>query len=129
MDLARLVWWQGASAHRHEASVSELKTRVQVRLYPAPEQAALLTACCKEYIGTRNVPVQNLCGGIRPGGQHQVFHRPSAKCRQASGVARCMRVVPRTRRVMRAISATHMAAYGRVGHRDAVGRAIAAAGL
>jgi hypothetical protein len=40
--------------------VSELKTTVPVRLYPTPEQAAILRAHCREYISTINVLVQAL---------------------------------------------------------------------
>jgi putative transposase len=40
--------------------VSELKTTVPVRLYPTPEQAALLRAHCQEYISTINVLVAAL---------------------------------------------------------------------
>jgi hypothetical protein len=40
--------------------VSELKTTVQVRLYPTAEQAALLRAHCWEYISIVNVLTQAL---------------------------------------------------------------------
>jgi putative transposase len=46
--------------------MSELKTTVPVRLYPTPEQAALLRAHCQEYIGTINVLVQALDSAVLP---------------------------------------------------------------
>jgi putative transposase len=46
--------------------VSELKTTVQVRLYPTPEQAAVLRAHCQEYIRTINVLVQALDSDVLP---------------------------------------------------------------
>jgi len=48
--------------------VSELKTTVQVRLYPTPEQAALLRAHCREYISTVNVLVVALDSDVLPDG-------------------------------------------------------------
>jgi hypothetical protein len=46
--------------------MSELKTTVQVRLYPTPEQAALLRAHCPEYISTIHVLTQALDCGVLP---------------------------------------------------------------
>lgn len=46
--------------------MSELKTTVQVRLYPTPEQAALLRAHCQEYISTINVLVAALESDVLP---------------------------------------------------------------
>jgi IS605 OrfB family transposase len=46
--------------------VSELKTTVQVRLYPTPEQATLLRAHCQEYISAINVLTQALDYGVLP---------------------------------------------------------------
>jgi putative transposase len=48
--------------------VSELKTTVQVRLSPTPEQAALLRAHCQEYISTVNVLVAALDTDVLPDG-------------------------------------------------------------
>jgi putative transposase len=48
--------------------VSELKTTVPVRLYPTPEQAALLRTHCQEYISTINVLVQALDSDVLPEG-------------------------------------------------------------
>jgi len=48
--------------------VSELKTTVHIRLYPTPEQAALLRAHCQEYISTVNVLVQALDSEVLPDG-------------------------------------------------------------
>jgi putative transposase len=48
--------------------VSELKTTVQVRLYPTPEQAAMLRAHCQEYISTINALVQALDSDVLPQG-------------------------------------------------------------
>jgi IS605 OrfB family transposase len=50
--------------------VSELKTTVQVRLYPTPSQAALLRAHCQEYISTINVLIAALdCDMLPDGGK------------------------------------------------------------
>ena len=50
--------------------MSELTTTVSVRLYPIPEQAAILHAHCQEYISTINVLVQALDSDVLPeGGQ------------------------------------------------------------
>ena len=46
----------------------ELQTTVPVRLYPTPEQAALLRAHCQEYIGTVNVLVHALDSDVLPDG-------------------------------------------------------------
>jgi putative transposase len=43
-----------------------VKTTVQVRLYPTPEQAALLRAHCQEYISAINVLTQALDYGVLP---------------------------------------------------------------
>src|SRR5689334_2155881 len=48
--------------------MSELKTTVQVRLYPTPEQAAILRAHCQEYISTVNVLVAALDSDVLPDG-------------------------------------------------------------
>jgi putative transposase len=48
--------------------MSELKTTVQVRLYPTPEQAAILRAHCQEYISTINVLVSALDSAVLPDG-------------------------------------------------------------
>jgi putative transposase len=48
--------------------VSELKTTVQVRLYPTLEQAAILRAHCQEYISTVNVLVAALDSDVLPDG-------------------------------------------------------------
>jgi putative transposase len=48
--------------------VSELTTTVQVRLYPTPEQAALLRAHSQEYISTVNVLVAALDSDVLPDG-------------------------------------------------------------
>jgi transposase len=46
----------------------EMKTTVQVRLYPTPEQATLLRAHCPEYISAINVLTQALDCGVLPDG-------------------------------------------------------------
>ena len=46
--------------------MSELKTTVQVRLYPTPEQATFMRAHCQEYISTINVLVQALDSDVLP---------------------------------------------------------------
>lgn len=46
--------------------MSELKTTVPVRLYPTPEQGAVLHAHCQEYISTINVLVQALDSDVLP---------------------------------------------------------------
>ena len=48
--------------------MSELKTTASVRLYPTPEQAAILRAHCQEYISTVNVLVQALDSDVLPEG-------------------------------------------------------------
>ena len=48
--------------------MSELKTTVQVRLYPTSEQAAILRAHCQEYISTVNVLVAALDSDVLPDG-------------------------------------------------------------
>ncbi len=48
--------------------MSELKTTVQVRLYPTPDQAALLHAHCQEYISTINLLVTALDSEVLPEG-------------------------------------------------------------
>ncbi len=48
--------------------MSGLKTTVQVRLYPTPEQAALLRAHCQEYVSTVNVLVAALDSDVLPDG-------------------------------------------------------------
>jgi putative transposase len=48
--------------------VSELKTTVQVRLYPTPKQAAILRAHCQEYLSTVNVLVAALDSDALPDG-------------------------------------------------------------
>ena len=48
--------------------MSELKSTVQVRLYPAPDQAAILRAHCQEYISTVNVLVAALDSDVLPDG-------------------------------------------------------------
>ena len=48
--------------------MSEMKTTVPVRLYPTPEQAALLRTHCQEYISTINVLVQALDSDVLPEG-------------------------------------------------------------
>jgi IS605 OrfB family transposase len=48
--------------------VSELKSTVQVRLYPTPEQAVLLRTHCQEYISTVNVLVAALDSDVLPDG-------------------------------------------------------------
>jgi IS605 OrfB family transposase len=48
--------------------MSELKTTVQVRLHPTPEQATLLRAHCQEYIITINVLVAALESDVLPDG-------------------------------------------------------------
>jgi putative transposase len=53
---------------RREATVSECKTTVQVRLYPTPAQATLLRAHCQEYISTINVLVTALNSDVLPDG-------------------------------------------------------------
>ena len=45
-----------------------MKTTVQVRLYPTPDQTALLRAHCQEYIRTVNVLVQALESDVLPDG-------------------------------------------------------------
>jgi hypothetical protein len=45
-----------------------MKTTVPVRLYPTPDQAALLRARCQEYISTINVLVQALDSDVLPEG-------------------------------------------------------------
>lgn len=45
-----------------------MKTTVQVRLYPTPEQAAILRAHCQEYISTVNVLVAALDSDVLPDG-------------------------------------------------------------
>lgn len=46
----------------------ELKTTVPVRLYPTPDQAAILRAHGQEYINTSNVLVQALDSDVLPAG-------------------------------------------------------------
>ena len=48
--------------------MSALKTTVPVRLYPTPDQVAILQAHCQEYIGTVNVLVQALDSTVLPEG-------------------------------------------------------------
>jgi len=48
--------------------VSELATTAPVRLYPTPEQAAILRAHCQEYISAVNVLVQALDSDVLPHG-------------------------------------------------------------
>jgi putative transposase len=48
--------------------MSELQTTVPVRLYPTPEQAALLRAHCQEYLSTVNVLVHALDSDVLPKG-------------------------------------------------------------
>jgi IS605 OrfB family transposase len=48
--------------------MSALKTTVQVRLYPASDQAARLRAHCQEYISTSNVLVAALDSDVLPDG-------------------------------------------------------------
>jgi len=48
--------------------MSALKTTVPIRLYPTPDQAALLRAHCREYISTINVLVQALDSDVLPEG-------------------------------------------------------------
>ncbi|MGH2516281.1 MAG: RNA-guided endonuclease TnpB family protein, partial [Ktedonobacterales bacterium] len=48
--------------------MSEMKTTGPVRLYPTPEQAALLRAHCQEYISTINVLVAALESDVLPDG-------------------------------------------------------------
>ncbi len=50
------------------AQASAPQTTVPVRLYPTPEQAALLRAHTQEYIGTINVLVQALDSDVLPDG-------------------------------------------------------------
>jgi hypothetical protein len=57
---------------RREEKMSELKTTVPVRLYPTPEQAALLRAHCLEYISTINVLVAALENVVLPDGGKRV---------------------------------------------------------
>lgn len=45
-----------------------MKTTVPVRLYPPPEQAALLRTHCQEYISTINVLVAALDSDVLPAG-------------------------------------------------------------
>ncbi len=46
--------------------MSEQKTTRQVRLYPTPEQAALLRAHCQDYIATINVLTRAIDAGVLP---------------------------------------------------------------
>jgi hypothetical protein len=73
--------------------MSELKTTVQVRLYPTPEPAAILRVHCQEYISTVNVLVSALESGVLPdggkGGQYQGLHRRAAQRRQEPSLAGC----------------------------------------
>lgn len=48
--------------------MSDLKTTLQVRLYPTPEQAAILRAHCHEYISAINVLVAALDSDVLPDG-------------------------------------------------------------
>jgi hypothetical protein len=48
--------------------MSELQTTVPVRLYPTPEQAALLRAHGQEYISTINVLAAALDSDVLPDG-------------------------------------------------------------
>jgi IS605 OrfB family transposase len=48
--------------------VSKCKTTVQVRLYPTPDQSAILRAHCQEYISTINVLVAALDSDVLPEG-------------------------------------------------------------
>jgi putative transposase len=48
--------------------MSELKTTVPVRLYPTPDQAAILRAHCQEYISTVNMLVAALDSDVLPEG-------------------------------------------------------------
>src|SRR5215472_18462577 len=74
--------------------MSELKTTVQVRLYPSSDQAARLRAHCQEYIGTINVLVAALDSDVLPEGGKSVSTKdftaalPSAVKNQALRDAR-----------------------------------------
>ncbi len=48
--------------------MSERVTTTPVRLYPTPEQAALLRAHCREYIGTVDVRVRARDSDVLPDG-------------------------------------------------------------
>jgi len=67
--------------------MSELVTTVPVRLYPTPDQAALLRAHCQESIRTITVLVQALDSGVLPNDgqdarEHQGLHCRPAQRRQ-----------------------------------------------
>jgi hypothetical protein len=74
--------------------MSELQTAVQVRLYPASDQAALVRAHCQEYISTINVLVAALDSDVLPDGGKGVSTKdftamlPSAVKNQAPRDAR-----------------------------------------
>lgn len=74
--------------------MSELKTTVPIRLYPTPEQAALLRAHCQEYISTVNVLVAALDSDVLPDGGKSISTKdftaalPSAVKNQALRDAR-----------------------------------------
>ena len=71
--------------------MSELKTTLPVRLYPTPDQAALLRAHCQEYLRTINVLVQALDSAVlSDGASTQDFPAalPSAVKHQALRAAR-----------------------------------------
>jgi putative transposase len=76
--------------------VSECKTTVPVRLYPTPEQAALLRAHCQEYMSTINVLVTALDSDVLPDGGKNVSTKdftaalPSAVKNQALREARAV---------------------------------------
>jgi acetoin utilization deacetylase AcuC-like enzyme len=53
------------SQHRREAG-EDVKTTVQIRLYPTPEQAALLRAHTEEYVNAVNALAQALDYGMLP---------------------------------------------------------------
>ena len=56
----------GDDTQVHREAIEDVKTTVQVRLYPMPEQAALLRAHTQEYIRTINVLAQALDYGVLP---------------------------------------------------------------
>src|SRR5579872_956306 len=84
--------WRGGSERKREG----VKTTVQVRLYPTPEQAALLRAHCQEYISTINVLVAALDSDVLPDGGKGVSTKdfiaalPSAVKNQALRDARSL---------------------------------------
>jgi len=75
----------------YRAELSSMKTTLQIRLYPTPEQAALLRAHCQEYIAVVNVLTRAIDADVLPEGASTkdfVAALPSAVKNQALRDAR-----------------------------------------